>query len=68
MNALETVRGWLADFPQYNVLSGFQVDYTDKIPNTGGILPDGLVEVSRKRDCWQYHNHQPVQLWPVLCV
>lgn len=50
MNALETVRGWLADFPQYNVLSGFQVDYTDKIPNTGGILPDGLVEVSRKRD------------------
>lgn len=50
MSALETVRDWLATFPQSDVLSGFQVDFTDKIPGTGGILPDGLVEVSRKRD------------------
>lgn len=50
MNALETVRDWLTTFPQFNVLTGFQVDYTDKIPSTGGILPDGLVEVSRRRD------------------
>lgn len=50
MNALETVRDWLATFPQFNVLTGFQVDYTDKIPSTGGILPDGLVELSRRRD------------------
>lgn len=50
MNTLETVRSWLATFPQFDVLSGFQVDFTDKIPCTGGILPDGLVEVSRKRD------------------
>ena len=48
MNTLETVRSWLATFPQFDVLSGFQVDFTDKIPCTGGILPDGLVEVSRK--------------------
>lgn len=50
MNALEIVRDWLTTFPQFNVLTGFQVDYTDKIPSTGGILPDGLVEVSRRRD------------------
>ena len=50
MNALETVKKWLSTFPQFGVLSEFQVDYTDKIPSTGGILPDGLVEVSRKRD------------------
>ena len=50
MNTLETVRSWLATFPQFDVLSGFQVDFTDKSPCTGGILPDGLVEVSRKRD------------------
>ena len=50
MNALETVKKWLSTFPQFGVLSEFQVDYTDKIPGTGGILPDGLVEVSRKRD------------------
>ena len=43
MNALETVRKWLEAFPQSGVLSGFQVDYTDKIPGTGGIMPDGLV-------------------------
>lgn len=50
MNALETVRDWLTTFPQFNVLTGFQVDYTDKIPSTGGILPDGLVELSRRQD------------------
>ena len=50
MNALETVRKWLEAFPQSGVLSGFQVDYTDKIPGTGGIMPDGLVEVRRSRD------------------
>ena len=50
MNALETVRKWLEAFPQSGVLSGFQVDYTDKIPGTGGIMPDGLVKVRRSRD------------------
>lgn len=49
MNALETVRHWLATFPQFDILTGFQVDYTDKIPSTGGILPDGLVEMARTR-------------------
>lgn len=50
MNALETVRDWLTTFPRFNVLTDFQVDYTDKVPGTGSILPDGLVEVSRRQD------------------
>lgn len=67
MNALETVRKWLEAFPQSGVLSGFQVDYTDKIPGTGGIMPDGLVEVRRSRDIVRgYYHYQPVQFRPVL--
>lgn len=50
MNALETVRSWLTAFPQSDKLADFQVDYTDKVPSTGGLLPDGLVEISRSRD------------------
>lgn len=50
MNALETVRDWLTAFPQFDKLADFQVDYTDKVPSTGGILPGGLVEMSRSRD------------------
>lgn len=50
MTALEKVQDWLETFPKADSLSGFHVDYTDKIPGNGGIMPDGLVEVSRKRD------------------
>lgn len=50
MTALEQVKEWLATFPQFDILTNFRVDYTDKVPGTGGILPDGLVEVSRRRD------------------
>ena len=50
MNALETVKKWLETYPGYNILSTFQVDYTDQIPSNGGIFPAGLVEVSRTED------------------
>ena len=50
MTALEQVKEWLATFPQFDILTNFRVDYTEKVPGTGGILPDGLVEVSRRRD------------------
>lgn len=50
MTALEKIRTWLETFPRSDVLTGFQVDYTDQVPGNGGILPDGLVEVSRRRD------------------
>lgn len=50
MTALEIIRNWLTTYPQFEILSQFQVDYTDQIPNNGGLFPSGLVEVSRKED------------------
>ena len=47
---LETVKDWIATFPEYSILSQFQVDYTDQIPSNGGIFPSGLTEVSRRKD------------------
>ena len=50
MTALEKIRGWIATYPGYDILSAFQVDYTDQIPANGGIFPSGLVEVERRED------------------
>ena len=50
MTALEKVRAWLSTFPDFDILSAFQVDYTDQIPANGGIFPSGLVEVERRSD------------------
>lgn len=50
MTALEKIRKWIATYPGYDILASFQVDYTDQIPNNGGIFPSGLVEISRKKD------------------
>lgn len=51
MTALEKVRAWISTYPGYDILSGFQVDYTDQMTaNSGGIFPSGLVEVSRTKD------------------
>ena len=50
MSAIDKIRDWLAAFPDYHKLSDFNVDYTDKIPNNGGIFPSGLVEISRSAD------------------
>lgn len=51
MTALEKIREWIATYPRYDILSGFQVDYTDRMTaNSGGIFPSGLVEVGRSAD------------------
>ena len=50
MNALETIKAWIATFPKHNILADFRVDYTDQIPANGAIFPAGLVEVSRTND------------------
>lgn len=47
MSDLERIRNWIATFPDHKKLDGFQVDYTDAVPNNGGIFPSGLVEISR---------------------
>lgn len=50
MTALDKMRNWIATFPDYDILSNFYVDYTDKVPSNGGIYPSGMVEVERRRD------------------
>ena len=47
---LDKVKNWISKYPGHNILSQFSFDYTDKVPNTGGIFPNGLVEVERKSD------------------
>lgn len=50
MAALETIRDWIRTFPQFDALTTFSVDYTSAEPTNGGLMPSGLVEVSRKTD------------------
>lgn len=50
MSALETMRGFIESFPGFDILSQLDVDYTDRVPNAGGLFPDGLVEVARHHD------------------
>ena len=48
MTDLEKIREWIRGFPGFDILSEFQVDYTDRVPANGGIFPSGLQEVGRK--------------------
>lgn len=50
MTDLEKIREWIATYPGYDILSKFGVDFTDKIPASGGIFPSGLVQISRTED------------------
>lgn len=50
MSDLEKIKTWIATFPGYDILGSFDVDYTDKIPSSGGIFPSGLMEIFRKTD------------------
>lgn len=50
MTALKKLRDWLQKYPGFDILSTFQVDYTSEVPGCGGLFPDGLVELARRRD------------------
>lgn len=51
LTALEKLKGWIETYPGFDILSSFQVDYTDHVdPGSGSIFPSGLVEVERRRD------------------
>ena len=50
MTDLEKIRNWIETFPGYDVLSVFNIDYTNAIPSNGGIFPAGMVEISRTED------------------
>lgn len=68
MNALEKVQAWLKTFPKAESLEGFHVDYTDKVPGNVGILPDGLVEVRRKKDITGYVSVTNQYNFGLYCV
>ena len=50
MTALEKIQDWIKTFPQSDALTTFSVDYTSAEPTNGGLMPAGLVEVSRTTD------------------
>lgn len=50
MDALETMRKFVKEFPDFNILDNLYIDYTDKVPNCAGLFPNGLVEISRTPD------------------
>lgn len=50
MSELDKIRNWISTYPGFNILNQFDVDFTDKIPSSGGIFPSGLVEISRTAD------------------
>lgn len=50
MTALDTMRDFVAQYPDFDILGGFTIDYADKVPDCAGLFPSGLVEVDRQRD------------------
>ena len=50
MTPLEKLKNWLESYPGFDILSAFQVDYTDQVPNNGGVFPSGLLEIDRRCD------------------
>lgn len=50
MTALEKVKAWIKTYPNHSDLGEYHIDYTDQVPNNGGIFPNGLIEVDRTAD------------------
>lgn len=50
MDALKTMREFIKEFPNFDILDDLYIDYTDKVPNCAGLFPNGLVEISRTSD------------------
>ena len=50
MDALEKMRRFVASYPDADIFESFSIDYTDNVPDNGGLFPTGLVELSRSKD------------------
>ncbi len=48
--ALEKMKAFVASYPDADALAGLAIDYADRIPDTAGLFPSGLVEVRRHSD------------------
>ncbi len=60
--ALEKMRAFVALYPDFDILGGFTVDYTDKVPDCAGLFPGGLVETRRRADILGEHVEVDNQL------
>ena len=49
---LQRLIDWIKTFPGHNILEDFQVDFVDRVPATGSIMPSGLQEISRTENLW----------------
>ena len=47
---LEKMRAFVGSFPGADALAFLAIDYADRVPNTAGLFPGGLVEVRRTTD------------------
>lgn len=52
MTDLDKIREWITQFPIYDRLKEFSVDFTAPVPGNGGIMPGGVTELSRTTDIW----------------
>ncbi len=50
MTPLEMMRAFVGSYPDADILSTLAIDYTDQVPDMGGIFPQGIVEVTRRYD------------------
>ena len=50
VTALGKMRDFVSGYPDFDILGGFTVDYTDKVPDCAGLFPSGLVEAGRQTD------------------
>lgn len=50
MDALAKMRQFVASYPDADIFEKFSIDYTDNVPDNGGLFPTGLVELSRSKD------------------
>lgn len=50
MTPLETMRAFVASYPDADILSTLAIDYTDQVPDMGGIFPQGIQTVSQQTD------------------
>ncbi|MBR3385871.1 MAG: hypothetical protein IKG69_11830 [Atopobiaceae bacterium] len=48
--ALKAMRAFVWRFPYAELFGDLSIDYTDRIPDTAGLFPSGIVEVRRRSD------------------
>lgn len=69
MTEIDKIRNWLKTSPQWDdYMTQFNVDYTDAIPNNGGIFPSGLVELGRTADIFGNVTVQNQYNFAIYCV